>query len=299
MKTIILMYHRVDNRNIDILPYYANLRVSLKNFENQMKYLSKNYNVIPLQEFINGNTPKKSVILTFDDGYLDNYTNAYSILKKYNLPATFFVCPGLIDGKLTWKHKFYYLINKIDSKDILREFIKLIEDKLIRNVAVEEEDDPKFISEELQEILSLSDKKEEIVDEMLKTFDIHPKGNYFMSWNNLNQIEGISIGSHGMDHISLNDCEDLEYELGKSKEIISKKVKNYINALTYPFGHFDKRIADYVKTCYDSGLTTKPGLNKENGFELKRIAGINRNKFIFAKFIFASYLKLYPRIKIK
>ena len=65
-------------------------------FEKQMEYLkNKEYQVISLTKLVeilesDELIPKKTVVLTFDDGYKDNYINAFPILKKYNFPATIF-----------------------------------------------------------------------------------------------------------------------------------------------------------------------------------------------------------------
>lgn len=71
--------------------------VTTKAFEKQMHFLKvNNYNVISLEELgrllkEKKDIPKNTVVITFDDGHLDNYENAYPILKKYGLPATMFV----------------------------------------------------------------------------------------------------------------------------------------------------------------------------------------------------------------
>jgi peptidoglycan/xylan/chitin deacetylase (PgdA/CDA1 family) len=79
--------------------------------EEQMQYLADNqYDVLTLQQFIDiweGKTPAppKPVLLTFDDGYTDNYTDAMPILQKFHFPATLFMTPGWVDkpGYLTWE----------------------------------------------------------------------------------------------------------------------------------------------------------------------------------------------------
>ncbi|MCL6639664.1 MAG: polysaccharide deacetylase family protein [Firmicutes bacterium] len=69
-------------------------------FAAEMDYLHNNgYHVIPLKKLINymesgESLPEKPVVITFDDGYEGNYTIAYPILKKYNMPATIFVIAG-------------------------------------------------------------------------------------------------------------------------------------------------------------------------------------------------------------
>lgn len=104
-KIIVLNYHKIDNMNIS-------LSVLPEDFERQMKYLrDNNFHAITPQEMyaaiVEGTElPENPVLITFDDGYLDNYTQAYPILKKYGLKATIFVITGLMDrgqpGYFTW-----------------------------------------------------------------------------------------------------------------------------------------------------------------------------------------------------
>ena len=100
----ILMYHRFGYDG-------GSLFVTPENFARQMNYLKNNgYEVISLDELVCGikNDKKfkhKTVVITIDDGYKDNYTYAYPILKKYGLPATIFIMADFI-GKdkdfMTW-----------------------------------------------------------------------------------------------------------------------------------------------------------------------------------------------------
>lgn len=89
----ILMYHSISPEAQDSNA----LSVTLETFQKQMKYLKDhNYNVIPLESLVcqikeKKKIPPKTLVITFDDGYRDNYLYAFSILKKYELPATFFI----------------------------------------------------------------------------------------------------------------------------------------------------------------------------------------------------------------
>jgi len=85
------------------------LIVSTKTFERQMRFLKeKNYSVISLEQAAacisqGKRLPPRAIVLTFDDGYEDNYRYAFPILKKYGLPATVFMIVNDIGkpGKLT------------------------------------------------------------------------------------------------------------------------------------------------------------------------------------------------------
>lgn len=71
--------------------------IDVKNFEEQLKYLKKhNYKTLTMEEFYEWkqgmlNLPQKSVLITFDDGFLSNYHYAFPLLKKYNMNATVFL----------------------------------------------------------------------------------------------------------------------------------------------------------------------------------------------------------------
>lgn len=102
----IIMYHSVSP---DAAPENR-LAVSVEAFQRQMRFLkTHHYNVLPLESLAalikdKKKIPPKSIAITFDDGYKDNYTFAFPILKKYNLPATIFVIVGKVgeSGTLSW-----------------------------------------------------------------------------------------------------------------------------------------------------------------------------------------------------
>lgn len=91
----ILCYHGV----LDVPWGQASLFVKVNEFEAQMKYLSENgYTTIFASDIKNANKYKKPIVITFDDGYRDVYTNAFPILKKYNLKANVYMISGWING---------------------------------------------------------------------------------------------------------------------------------------------------------------------------------------------------------
>ena len=103
-KVLVLNYHKVDDT-------FISLAVRPDDFDKQMQYLSDNgYNTITPDELYdslagNKELPENPVLITFDDGYEDNYTNAYPILKKYGFKGTIFVISSFL-GKnknyITW-----------------------------------------------------------------------------------------------------------------------------------------------------------------------------------------------------
>ncbi len=101
----VLMYHSVDENWKE-----SKLSVSPESFRRQMEFLVKNkYNIVSLHKIkelreSGKPIPYKTVAITFDDGYENNYTNAFPIMKEHNIPAAIFVVLNKIgrEGYLTW-----------------------------------------------------------------------------------------------------------------------------------------------------------------------------------------------------
>jgi peptidoglycan/xylan/chitin deacetylase (PgdA/CDA1 family) len=106
----VLMYHHIQSRDAAKADKQTNLTVYTDVFQSQMQYLkSKNYNTVTMNDLVNffdagTPVPAKSILLTFDDGYQDFYTDAYPILSAQGYRATMFVPTGLMQNPdyLTW-----------------------------------------------------------------------------------------------------------------------------------------------------------------------------------------------------
>ena len=106
------MYHYVSDPPADADIYRRDLSVTPANFEAQLAWLqSRGYESITLTDLVyhlarGWPLPDKPVILTFDDGYRDNYTKAFPLLQEYGYTGTFFLVTGPIDFEnpdyLTW-----------------------------------------------------------------------------------------------------------------------------------------------------------------------------------------------------
>lgn len=113
LRVPILMYHYLSVPPADADIYRTDLSVTPENFRQQMAYLAENgYTPIDFYQLsaaITAQTdlPDKPVLLTFDDGYLDNYENAFPILQEFGFTATFFIITDLADqgapGYANWE----------------------------------------------------------------------------------------------------------------------------------------------------------------------------------------------------
>ena len=101
----ILTYHYIRPLPGDEDRLGQNLSVSPEQFEKQMKFLAENgYKAITFDDLRANKIPHKPIILTFDDGYKDAYTDAFPILKKYNFKGVFYVITSYVGQEryLTW-----------------------------------------------------------------------------------------------------------------------------------------------------------------------------------------------------
>ncbi len=149
----ILMYHHVgDNPRSKS---QASM-VSPENFARQMKYLHDHrYHVMSLDELVTAiaqkrDLPRNSVVITFDDGYENNYTRAFPVLRQYGFPATIFLISDLVgeEGYLTWeqiremqaaglsfgshtrRHPFLPVLDDASARDEIINSRKILEEKL-------------------------------------------------------------------------------------------------------------------------------------------------------------------------
>ncbi|MCP4745247.1 MAG: polysaccharide deacetylase family protein [Desulfobacteraceae bacterium] len=116
----ILTYHSVIGVPADF-DLWTHIPVDL--FEEHMLILSKEANVISLEQMvqgiIDGRLPKYSVVVTFDDGFRNNFTRAYPILNKYKIPATIFLSTGFMDGaELFWPERIAFQVMRTKKRTL-------------------------------------------------------------------------------------------------------------------------------------------------------------------------------------
>lgn len=98
----IFIFHRVLPKADPLLPFEP----SATQFTWMVRYFARTYNVLPLSEAAQrlqaGTLPAAAAVITFDDGYADNFQVAWPILQRYALPATFFIATAFLDGGSMW-----------------------------------------------------------------------------------------------------------------------------------------------------------------------------------------------------
>jgi peptidoglycan/xylan/chitin deacetylase (PgdA/CDA1 family) len=284
---IILMYHRVlDENDIERDHVQAGIVVAPQVFAKQMAFLSENYNLRSLEELAvflkkNQSPPSKSVVITFDDGWRDNYLYAYPIMKKYNVPATIFlttdymntdgifwfaevgmilakrkIAPERLSGILERARKTSENISRPQSTDFDESWRDTIDnDRFIEELKQFNHETLVSVIEEL--------RKESGISSSRSTTDRQT-----LNWNEILEMQedGIDFGSHGCSHRILTglDLDEVKRELIESKRVLEEKTGRTISLFAYPNGDFNEEIKELVReTGYDCAITT-------SGYEISK-----------------------------
>ncbi len=274
----ILFYHRV---NDDGEPICDTVPVRL--FEAQMELLKAHFRVLPLPDLIHAkernDIPPNAVAITFDDGYRDNFENAFPVLRKLGLPATIFVTTATVGSpRLLWHDRFFDAFSRTRVPSLVFEGRTLPLGTLAERraaVAVLERrlrtHDSRRREEELHRL----------VDE-LRAPEPDPDRWRKLGWDEIKEMAGagISFGAHTVTHPVLTRLprgEMVEEVLG-SRDALESQLGSRVTLFAYPngaYGDFDESVKQVLRDAgFRCAATTVPGVNdaSTDPFELRREA---------------------------
>jgi len=293
----ILLYHGVTNYKSKGIENFSAKHIDENIFIEQMKFIKKECNVISIDDFIelksnNAKLPPKSVIVSFDDGFKNNYEVAAPILSDLQIPAIFYVASGIVNTDLMfWVDIIEDCINNTHSSiDIELEkpysFTLLTETNKINALTKIKSfcktvnfNENKIVLKALQKVTNFDAGVE------------HSKNYEKIKWTELDEMNkdvNFTIGGHSLYHNILSQLEDrsLEKEISCSLDLLNINLNEVIRHYSYPEGqsnHFNKKTIDTLKkyniVCSPTAI---PGLNtiETDLFYLKRIMiGFNNLPF--------------------
>lgn len=286
----IVMYHYVrEVKN----SYYPNLKaLEFNNFKNQINFFNKNFNILSDNDFKEIISTKKiplkpSILLTFDDGYIDHYKYVFPFLKKKKITANFYPPKKVIENKIVLDvNKIQFILEKEkNTKKILKEIDnlltqegkKIISDKDKRKINLSSRFDNKeiiLVKRLLQ--FYLPQKIREKITNLLfnKILDIDVKEFSKLLYMNKKQIkemysENMTFGSHGDYHYWWERLKKKAQEKEIKSSIDFFRKMNFDTkslSVCFPYGSYNNQTLKLLSRYNISyGLTTKPGIiNKQN-----------------------------------
>ena len=256
------------------------LYTSEGHFEKQLNYLARHYRMLPLEGAIElmgrgDPLPDKSVALTFDDGYRDNYEKAFPILKGYGCSATIFVATEPLEtGKSLWPNRLYYWCLTTKASELRFHLQGLEEDPKVFKLRTARQRKSAFYGIKSLVIRVDSRRRDALLSEIAGALGFEADKDPFneaamLTWAQLREMakDGISIGSHTMTHPVLTTLcpEDAARELTQSKALLESKLQRPITVFAYPFGepaHFSPEIQAMVKKAgYSAACSAIEGIN--------------------------------------
>ncbi len=274
------MYHGVVH---EALPVFNWCQLEVSRFEEQIKFLTLEYQVLPLREMVNRlwrqlPLPERTAVITFDDGFRSVYTTAFPVLERYQLPFTVFLITSLVgSNQPAWPERLFsrMLATKAESVTFAQVDWPLM-------TAPQRAAAYRAICSQLK---GMGDgQKDEILERLLEY--LGPTGTTnsvftLMSWSeiyHLSQSGLADFGSHTHTHPILSRCDGAQQrsELRRSRDILQQHLGN-ADMFAYPNGTRDD-FTDITKALvkeldYRCAVSTIPGLNGADAdvYELRRV----------------------------
>ena len=282
---------------------YENIKgLEIKKFIKQLSFLKKNYNIISAEEITNfimhkTKLPKKSCLLTFDDGYKDHHKYVMPELMKKKISGCFFPsAENILNNNITETNKIHFILDKQKDNDLIIKDIDIF--LRSRNFEIP---DKKKIYKNFDKIFKKrwGNKKIKYIKFLLQVWIPEPLNEdcctfLFKKYVKINEKKfskelylstkeiqeminnGMTIGGHGYRHLRLGDLsyKNQAIEINQMLAFLNrfKIIKNWI--MCYPYGSFNNHTKNIIKEkgCL-YGFSADPGkslLSKKNIYNMNR-----------------------------
>jgi peptidoglycan/xylan/chitin deacetylase (PgdA/CDA1 family) len=242
---LVLNYHRIGNREEDLFDPGV-FSATADQFNEQIAYLKRHCSLVTLDEakaFIEGTikdkSPRYRVLITFDDGYLDNYELAFPVLRSHDVQGVFFLVTSNIgSGAVPWWDHIAFLLKTAENRRFSLHYPVRREFNL----------DKDGIVESIRGVLSVykrpdntdTDRFIQALQEQTRGADLPKPGRRFLDWNEAREMIGgrMEIGSHTHSHTTLSQLAPKQQrrELGTSHGILKDNLGVAVDTIAYPVG---------------------------------------------------------------
>jgi peptidoglycan/xylan/chitin deacetylase (PgdA/CDA1 family) len=274
-RAVVLAYHKICENEGAEKGHVPGMSVRPMSFRKHVRYLKRHFEVVSLEKLIllleRGERVENKCVITFDDGWVDNYLNAYPILRKYHLPGTIFLVSEFVGSKrYMWFEVVaramsdrkgeanekaldltrYHYLSRIGFCDIYFDSELKIEDKI------------DIVIRRMKAFTQLEIGK--AIDELSSLFEgripLESSTEHFLSWEQIKEMgrDGISFGSHTASHpkLTLETFEDVRKELTDSKKTIEAELNRGVKSFCYPYGNYSSEVREAVREAAYIGATT-------------------------------------------
>jgi peptidoglycan/xylan/chitin deacetylase (PgdA/CDA1 family) len=299
----VLNYHRVTDPNDPCCDTFKpNISATPDMFDRQIAYMKQNFDMVSASDFSaylggSGHLPSHAAIITFDDGYSDNYTIAYPVLKKHGVSALIFITTDFVGlskpsfwdvaacafahtektsailpltGEQTWS-------NDREKHSVMMRWIEMLK-------TVPEAEKQEY-ARQLPVVLAVESAITLCQD-------------VFMTWDQVREMgaNGIEFGSHTLTHPIMTRIphEQVKRELVESKQLIEQEIGKPVVTFAYPNGGPEDFNPGIIAELRDAGymmaFSLMPGYN--------RYPALRQDPYTIRR-IFLSHSDSFPRFVAK
>ena len=249
-------------------------------FRKQLELINKNgYEFVSLEDINNtiktkeNNLPKKSCLITFDDGLKESYENGLPILESMGIPAVFFIISDtMVYDNLINVHKLHYLRTQVDTKEIYK-IVSTDCDSLNDDVILNQYPFDDLISGKVKYLLNFVKPKliKDIFPKFINKSETDIAKEFYMNDKQIKDLykKGY-LGTHSKSHKPLAKLSDKDMYLDILESVLCIEelcgVNSRIDSISYPYGEASA-VNEKVKNACEqvdlvSGFTMFRGLNK-------------------------------------
>jgi peptidoglycan/xylan/chitin deacetylase (PgdA/CDA1 family) len=266
-----------DQPSARILLFHGTPRREAGALERQLRWVKRRFQIVPLRSLVaaaanaDGAIGSK-VAITFDDGLRSNVEVAYPILHKLAIPATFFICPGLVDrGSWLWNHEARRRFARLDAP---------ARRELAQEWRAPEEVEP-FIEWMKTLELDMRRRVEARLREATPRFAPTPAEREecdLASWEELRRLDPavVTIGSHTLTHAILPAVPpaEVQTEVRDSRRQLERGLQRPVELFAYPNGDHNPAVEACVRAHYRAAVTASRGwvCRSADAHQLPRLA---------------------------
>jgi peptidoglycan/xylan/chitin deacetylase (PgdA/CDA1 family) len=281
----ILMYHSVMDNPEQHGASFGSIIHSTDVFARQMEIIARHYHPLALEDLVKileggQSVPRRTVVVTFDDGYADNCEIAAPVLNRFGIPAVFYVVvDSIASGRPPWpirvRHAFLSTRVAIWTDPAARHWPLGTDDDRLQAFAAACAHCGRLAGETQENAVVAIEKQ-------LDSVPYAPNQRLMMSWEQLRELrkQGHVVGSHSLSHPNLAYLakDEAEQELLTSKQKLEQQLSEPVWHFAYPNPVLDPHCTDETASLsrrvgYRTAVTVRHGLvrQKQNPLELPRI----------------------------
>ena len=256
-KLSVLVFHKVPNYPDFLSPTEINLSA----FERVIDFVSKKFNVISLDDAVeglkNGRLPTRAACITFDDGYAEWITGVVPALLKRNLHATFYIASEQLSGNGMWHERVLSAIRKAPGTSLELQGFGLPPLSVATHI------DRQKTAALLEEFLKYQSlvTRESLMKKLQRQVSLSDSDIPRMSIQDLRDIHslGFGIGAHTIRHpiLSLCNADEAKQEICGVREELMALIGGSVNSFAYPNGRAITDFnADHIKIVAQAGYTS-------------------------------------------